>query len=140
MGRAGFEMSRADFEDAVADALDSVPPELARQMNNVVVLVEHDGPDDGPDDDGYQDDSNQAHDGHGHGGPLLGLYEGTPLTERGDGWAGALPDRITIFRRPILAICADREEVVREVRITVIHEIAHHFGIGDDRLDELGWG
>jgi len=74
------------------------------------------------------------------GGPLLGLYEGTPLTERGDGWALALPDRITIFRRPILAMCASRDEVVREVRVTVIHEIAHHFGIDDDRLHELGWG
>jgi len=129
-------MSRADFEDAVADALDSVPPELARQMNNVVVLVEDDWSD-GDEDDADQDDGQ----GGGHaGGPLHGLYEGTPLTERGDGWAGALPDRITIFRNPILAICADREAVVREVRITVIHEIAHHFGIDDARLHELGWG
>jgi predicted Zn-dependent protease with MMP-like domain len=116
-------MSREEFEDVVADALDSVPPELARQMNNVVVLVE--------DDDGLSP---------GHGAPLLGRYEGTPLTQRGDGWAGALPDRITIFRHPILALCRSREEVVREVRVTVIHEIAHHFGISDARLHELGWG
>jgi len=108
-------MSREEFEDTVADALDSVPPELARQMDNVVILVEDDG-------------------------DTLGLYEGTPLTERGDGWAGALPDRITIFRHPILAMCRTRDEVVHEVRVTVVHEIAHHFGIDDARLVELGWG
>lgn len=114
------ELSREDFEDAVADALDSVPAELARMMNNVVVLVEDDAPDDDPD--------------------LLGLYEGTPLTERGDWWAaGSLPDRITIFRNPTLAVCGSREEVVEEVRVTVVHEIAHHFGIDDARLHALGW-
>ena len=114
-------MSREEFEAAVSDALDAVPGELARLMDNVVVLVEDDPPDDDPD--------------------LLGLYEGTPLTERGSWWAaGSLPDRITIFRRPILAACASRAEVVDEVRVTVIHEIAHHFGIGEDRLHELGWG
>jgi predicted Zn-dependent protease with MMP-like domain len=112
-------MSRAEFEDAVADALDSIPPELARRMTNVVVLVEDDPP---------------------PGSRLLGLYEGTPLTARGDGWAGALPDRITIFRRPILAMCGTREEVVREVRVTVLHEIGHHFGIAEQRLHDLGWG
>jgi predicted Zn-dependent protease with MMP-like domain len=115
------EMSRAEFEDAVTDGLDLVPDELARQMSNVVVLVEDDGPPEDPD--------------------LLGLYEGTPLTERGDWWAaGSLPDRITIFRHPILAICETREDVVEEVAVTVVHEIAHHFGIDDDKLHELGWG
>jgi predicted Zn-dependent protease with MMP-like domain len=115
------ELSAEEFEEAVADALDSIPPELARAMDNVVVLVE-DVP--GP---GFPPD-------------LLGLYEGTPLTERGSGWAaGALPDRITIFRRPTLAVCADRDEVVDEVRITVVHEIGHHFGIDDTRLHDLGW-
>src|SRR5690242_20083137 len=104
------EMSRAEFEGAVSDALDAVPPELAKMMNNVVVLVEDDPPADTPD--------------------LLGLYEGTPLTERNDSWAaGSLPDRITIFRRPTLDYCRTSAEVVEEVRITVIHEIAHHFGI-----------
>jgi predicted Zn-dependent protease with MMP-like domain len=117
-------MSPEEFEDAVADALDSVPADLAREMRNVVVLVEEDV-EDRP---GYTP------------GSLLGLYEGTPLTARGDGWAWALPDRITIFRRPILAMCRTREEVVWQVRVTVIHEIAHHFGIGDERLHELGWG
>ena len=113
-------MSREDFEQAVGDGLDLVPPELAAQIDNVVVLVEDDAPADEPE--------------------LLGLYEGTPLTER-DGWwaAGSLPDRITIFRRPTLAICDTREDVVEEVAITVVHEIAHHFGISDERLHELGW-
>ena len=113
-------MDREAFEAAVADALDDVPPELARMMSNVVILVEDDSPADDP--------------------GLLGLYEGTPLTER-DGWwaAGSLPDRITIFRNPTLAGCETRQDVRDEVRITVIHEIAHHFGIDDDRLHELGW-
>ncbi len=113
-------MSREEFEDAVSEALDRIPGDLARMMDNVVVLVEDDPP------DGDSD--------------LLGLYEGTPLTER-DGWwaAGSLPDRITIFRNPTLAACDTAEEVVEEVRVTVVHEIAHHFGIDDERLHELGW-
>jgi len=113
-------MSRQDFEDAVGDALDTVPAELAALMDNVVILVEDDPP--------------------GGEGDLLGLYEGTPLTERDGGWAGSLPDRITIFRNPTLAVCDTRDEVVDEVRVTVVHEIAHHFGIDDDRLHDLGWG
>jgi len=114
------EMTREDFEDAVRDALDEIPEELAEQMDNVVVLVEDDPPADDPE--------------------LLGLYEGVPLTERGEFWAaGALPDRITIYRRPTLALCESREEVVDEVAVTVVHEIAHHFGIDDERLHELGW-
>jgi predicted Zn-dependent protease with MMP-like domain len=113
-------MSREEFEDAVRDALDEIPEELADQMDNVVVLVEDDPPPDDPE--------------------LLGLYEGVPLTERGEFWAaGALPDRITIYRRPTLALCDSRDEVVDEVAVTVVHEIAHHFGIDDERLHELGW-
>lgn len=113
-------MSREDFEDAVRDGLDLIPDELAARMDNVVVLVEDDAPADDPE--------------------LLGLYEGVPLTERGEFWAaGSLPDRITIFRRPTLAICADREEVAEEVAVTVVHEVAHHFGIDDERLHALGW-
>ena len=113
-------MSREDFEDAVRDALDEIPDELAALMDDVVVLVEDDPPDDEPE--------------------LLGLYEGTPRTERTSWWAaGSLPDRITIFRRPTLAFCDDRDEVVDEVAVTVIHEVAHHFGIDDERLAELGW-
>ncbi len=70
---------------------------------------------------------------------LLGLYDGTPLTERDSWYAGVLPDRISVFRQPTLAVCDTREEVVEEVLVTVVHEIAHHFGIDDDRLHELGW-
>jgi predicted Zn-dependent protease with MMP-like domain len=115
------EMSQGDFEDAVADALDSIPPELTALMDNVVILVADDAPEGEPD--------------------LLGLYEGVPLTERDGGWAtGSLPDRITIFRNPTLAICDSVEDVVEEVAVTVVHEIAHHFGIDDARLHQLGWG
>jgi predicted Zn-dependent protease with MMP-like domain len=71
---------------------------------------------------------------------LLGWYEGTPLTERGSWYGGVLPDRIVVFRGPLLRMCADRDELVEEVRITVVHEIAHHFGIDDDRLHDLGYG
>ena len=115
-----MEMSEDDFEAAVADALDLVPPDLTRLMDNVVVLVDDSPPPGEPD--------------------LLGLYEGVPLTERGQWWAtGTLPDRITIYRLPTLAICDDADEVAQEVAITVVHEIAHHFGISDTRLHDLGW-
>ncbi|MGC0141539.1 MULTISPECIES: metallopeptidase family protein [unclassified Pseudactinotalea] len=116
-------MSLEQFEDAVADGLDLIPDELADLMDNVVVLVE----DEPPADAGEPD--------------LLGLYEGVPLTERGEWWAaGSLPDRITIFRNPTLRLCDNEAEVVEEVAITVVHEIAHHFGIDDERLHDLGWG
>src|ERR687898_1170120 len=108
------------FEELGGEALDSVPDELARYMDNVAVLVE---------------------DGVRHG-RLLGLYEGVPLTKRGE-WYGTgaltLPDRVTIFRLPICLRCRTEQDVVEQVRVTVIHEIAHHFGIDDARLDELGW-
>lgn len=114
-----IDVPRSEFEELVADALDTVPPELVGLLDNVVVVVEDDAPADDPE--------------------LLGLYTGVPLTERGSWYAGALPDQITIYRLPTLAICQTREEVVEEVRITVVHEIAHHFGIDDDRLHELGY-
>ena len=109
-----------EFETLVAEALDTIPPELAALIDNCVVLVEDDPPDDVLAD-------------------MLGLYSGTPLTERGEFYTG-LPDTVQIFRRPILAICDTEEDVVEEVRITVVHEIAHHFGIDDERLHELGYG
>jgi predicted Zn-dependent protease with MMP-like domain len=113
-------LTTQEFDEAVGDALDEVPAELLALMDNVVFLVEDEPPADDPD--------------------LLGVYDGTPLTERDDGWAaGALPDRITIFRGPTLRMCASRQEVRDEVAVTVVHEIAHHFGIDDDRLHELGW-
>jgi predicted Zn-dependent protease with MMP-like domain len=105
------------FEDRVAWALDGLPEELARLMSNVVVQVEHDP------------------------GPpgLLGLYEGVPLTDRGTGYGAVLPDVITIYRLAICAICDSERQVADQVRQTVVHEVAHHFGIGDERLEELGW-
>ena len=113
-------MTPQEFDDAVGDALDDVPAELLALMSNVVFLVEEEPPSDDP--------------------GLLGVYDGTPLTERDDGWAtGALPDRITIFRGPTLRGCQTREEVRDEVAVTVVHEIGHHFGIDDGRLHELGW-
>jgi len=108
------------FEDLVAQALDEIPQELARLVDNVVFVVEDRAPAGGPD--------------------LLGLYEGVPLTERGSWYAGVLPDRITIYRIPILSMCETPDDVVDEVHITVVHEIAHHFGIDDDLLHELGYG
>ena len=112
-------MTPEEFEELVGRALDTIPARLAAAMDNVVVVVEAEPPD--------------GQDG------LLGLYEGIPLTQR-DGWyAGVLPDRITIFRGPILRRCRTYEEAVEEVRVTVVHEVAHHFGIDDDELDELGY-
>jgi predicted Zn-dependent protease with MMP-like domain len=113
------DMSRERFEELVGEALDDVPEELLGLMNNVVILVEEDSP---------------------PGESLLGLYEGHALTNRGWDYAGVLPDRITIYRRPILSICDTDEDVIDEVAVTVVHEIAHHFGIDDARLHELGWG
>lgn len=113
------EMSTDRFEELVATALDEVPSALTRLMDNVVVLVEDADPEDAR---------------------LLGLYEGIALTERGHDYGGTLPDRITIFRLPILSICFDDDDVVDEVATTVVHEIAHHFGIDEARLHELGWG
>ncbi|NUT35931.1 MAG: metallopeptidase family protein [Hamadaea sp.] len=114
------EMSRERFEELVGEALDEIPPELMRFLDNVVILVEDEPP------PGEHD--------------LLGLYEGYALTERGWDYAGVLPDRIFIYRGPTLRMCEDEDDVIDEVAVTVVHEIAHHFGIPDDRLHELGWG
>jgi predicted Zn-dependent protease with MMP-like domain len=112
-----IEVEPARFEEMVVTALDGLPEELGRLMSNVAVTVEH-----GP-------------------GPrgLLGLYEGIPLTSRTSQYAGVLPDRITIYRQAICATCQTEDEVADQVRRTVVHEVAHHFGIDDDRLSELGW-
>jgi predicted Zn-dependent protease with MMP-like domain len=114
------EMSTERFEELVGDALDEVPQELLDLMDNVVILVVDDPPEDEPN--------------------LLGLYEGHSLTHRGWDYSGVLPDRILIYRNPILGICATEDDVIEEVAITVVHEIAHHFGIDDARLHALGWG
>jgi predicted Zn-dependent protease with MMP-like domain len=104
------------FEVMVDEALASLPPGLARMMRNVGVVVE---------------DGTDPH--------LLGLYQGIPLTERTSHYSMALPDKITIFRLAICARCNTEEDVVDEVRRTVVHEVGHHFGIDDGRLHELGW-
>jgi predicted Zn-dependent protease with MMP-like domain len=106
------------FGQLVEAALDSIPSELRRKMRNVVVAVED----------------------MGASPNLLGLYHGVPLTSRTTSYAGVLPDQITIYRLPILRHCRTVDDVVRQVRVTVVHEVAHHFGISDARLHELGWG
>ncbi len=116
----------ARFESLVADALDEIPDDLAVHMDNVAVFVE---------------DWPTAEQLRGRDGTLLGLYEGISLTDRSPlSYAGVLPDRITIFRGPICALARDEAHLVELVTTTVVHEIAHHFGIDDERLDELGWG
>jgi predicted Zn-dependent protease with MMP-like domain len=112
-----IEVSPARFEEMVEAALDSLPERLGRLMSNVAVMVQHEP------------------------GPpgLLGLYEGIPLTSRTMGYAGVLPDRITIYRLAICAVCETEDAVIDQVRRTVVHEVGHHFGISDTRLTELGW-
>jgi predicted Zn-dependent protease with MMP-like domain len=112
-------MSAERFEELVSEALDLIPSELARAIDNVVVLVV---------------------DRHPEEPELLGLYQGVALTERDSMYAGALPDTITIYSESLLEICDTEADVVEEVTVTVIHELAHHFGIDDERLHELGWG
>lgn len=114
-----IDIDETTFREFVAEALAEIPADLARVMSNVEVIVA-DRHDEEPD--------------------LLGLYEGIPLTERGDTYAGALPDRIWIYRLPLLDMCQTVFDVIDEVRITVIHEVAHHFGIADEQLHEWGWG
>ena len=105
------------FERLVGEALDEIPDELWERFSNVAVVVEDEHPDD-PD--------------------LLGLYEGIPLTERWE-YTAVLPDRIAVYRIPLCLMCEDEEHLVEEIRITVVHELAHHVGIDDHELHELGW-
>jgi len=113
------DVSRERFDALVDAALDEIPDELAALVQNVVVLVEDDAPPDDPD--------------------LLGLYDGVALTERGANHSFELPDRIFIYRNNLLDLCDSEAELVEEVRITVVHEVAHHFGIDDHQLHELGY-
>lgn len=107
------------FAGLVDAAFARIPQELVAQLDNVVLFIEDDAPANDP--------------------TLLGLYEGVPLTERGDTYSAVLPDRIYVYRHPILAICDTEEDVIREVEITVVHEVAHYFGIDDARLHGMGY-
>ncbi len=116
-----------DFYDLVEGALDGLPPELAALLDNVAIIVE-----DWPE---YSSPLARSEEGD----TLYGLYEGVPLSERAAGYYGVLPDKITIFRGP-LERDFEREELEEQIRVTVVHEIAHHFGFDEDRIEELGWG
>jgi predicted Zn-dependent protease with MMP-like domain len=113
------EVTEEEFEGLVADALDGIPAAIAAYMDNVVVLVDPEPPAHDPD--------------------LLGLYDGIPLTERDAGYTFVPPDRIFVYRGPLTRMCESTDELVEEVRITVVHEVAHHFGIDDDLLHDLGY-
>ncbi len=115
-----MELSAEDFEDLVADALDEIPPRLTALLDNVVILIEEEPPEHEPD--------------------LLGLYVGTPITERGSTYTFYPPDQVFVFRGPLTRMCRDADELRHEVSITVVHELAHFFGIDDRQLHEWGWG
>ena len=120
-------MTSTQFERLVLQALQRIPPDLSARLDNVDIVVE-----DAP--------SKEQLVGSGieDGEILLGLYEGLPITERYSDYGMTLPDKITIFQKPIESICQTDEDIIREVQTTVVHEIAHHFGIDDDRLHMLG--
>jgi predicted Zn-dependent protease with MMP-like domain len=119
------QLSRAEFESLVADALDSLPEDLGRAMDNVAIVVE---------------DWPTAEQLGGRSGTLLGLYEGVSLTRRSPlSYDHAMPDRITIFQEPLSRLAHSEGELIDLVRTTVVHEVAHHFGMSDQRLRELGW-
>jgi predicted Zn-dependent protease with MMP-like domain len=115
----GLRLDQEAFEALVTDELDQLPDEMVDGLDNIVFVVE-DRPEDGSLD-------------------LLGLYDGVALTERDSYGFGEMPDRIVLYREPLLAICADEDELRDEIHITLVHEIAHYYGIDDDRLHDLGW-
>ncbi len=119
MTHGGYRLTAQQFDAAVEQALALIPAEFREQLRHVAIFVELECPPGEPE--------------------LLGLYEGTPLTERGDWFAGALPDQITLYQGPLERMCATHEELLDEIAVTVVHEVAHHFGIDDERLHELGW-
>jgi predicted Zn-dependent protease with MMP-like domain len=119
------EVSEERFEAFVADALDSIPDEFADQMENIAVIVEE-----------WPTGEQLA----GRRGTLLGLYEGIDLPGRSPiGYTGVMPDRITIFRGPLCELARDEHDLAHQVRVTVLHEVGHYFGLDDERLHELGW-
>ncbi|TFB57111.1 metallopeptidase family protein [Cryobacterium sp. TMT1-62] len=114
------QLTHEEFERLVVDELDLLPDDMVDGLDNVIFVVE-DRPEDGTMD-------------------TLGLYDGVALTERGQYGFGEMPDRIVLYREPLLDLCADLEELRDQVHITLVHEIAHFYGIDDDRLHDLGWG
>jgi len=122
-------MQRTRFRRLVTAALESIPPAIAERMENVNILVQM-----------RPTAEERKAASIGRGDLLLGLYQGHPLTTRSWGYGNTLPDRILIFQEAIEMVCASEAEIVEQVRQTVLHEVAHHFGIDDDRLHELGMG
>jgi predicted Zn-dependent protease with MMP-like domain len=113
-----FEISNERFEELAGEALATLPGELSSQIENLAIIVEDEAP--------------------GHN--LFGLYEGIPLTKRSPiSYSAVMPDRITLYQKAICRYCNNEDEVKAQIRKTVLHEVAHHFGISDPRLDELGW-
>ena len=130
MGGGGSAGGRAQFEELVIEAIDTLPDDILAMLDNVEIVVA-----DAP----TASQLNIAGD-LDTGEMLLGLYEGIPLTERTSGYGMVLPDKITLFQQALESVCHDAETLRNEVRVTVVHELAHHFGISDRRLRELGWG
>lgn len=127
--KASQPMDSRKFEELVARAVASLPEEFQERLENIDIIVA-----DRPTREqqkALRGEKNEI---------LLGLYEGVPLTDRGNHYGFVMPDKISVFRKNIESFCRNDTEIVEEVRRVVIHEIAHHFGIDDDRLDELGWG
>lgn len=122
-----MDMGKKQFDVLVKEALRAIPKRFQRRLSNVAIVVE----------EAPTADQLRAHDVPA-GETLFGFYEGVPQIDRGDSYTFVLPDKITIFRKPLLESCVDEEELMREIRATVVHEIAHHFGISDDRLEEIG--
>ena len=123
-----MKLSRKKFEEIVAEALDELPEEIGEALSNIYVVVEQ-----WPSEETIREmNMRSRHE-------LLALYEGIPLTERNTDYGAVLPDKITIFQGPIQAMCSSLPELIDEIRIAVVHEVAHHFGIEDERLNELGY-
>jgi predicted Zn-dependent protease with MMP-like domain len=129
VGEKGDTVRRQDFEQLVAEALDELPDEFRHLLYNIVVVIEAEPSQALLEDMGLWPD-----------GTLLGLYEGVPLPERGPSYGNVLPDRVTIFQRPIEAMCRTRRDIKDAVQETVLHELGHYFGLDDEQLDELTEG
>jgi predicted Zn-dependent protease with MMP-like domain len=119
-----MRMSREEFERVVGKALDGLPPEVAGLLDNVAVVVEDDPTEEDLLEAGLDPETDT----------LFGLYHGLALPERGGSYGNVLPDRIVIYRRPLLASCGDRNELIREIQDTVVHEVGHYFGLDEEDL------